>query len=45
MKIEGFLDIPFKLDVWSFFAISLNYASKQVSLMLHIFDGIPGNKK
>lgn len=45
MKIEGFLDIPFEKDIWTFFAISLNYQLGKVDLFVKLFNGGSGIMK
>ena len=45
MKIEGFLDLPFVKNTWSYFGISANYESGDIIIFLKVFDGTIGNVK
>lgn len=45
MKIEGFLDIPHKPDVWNFFAISLSYSTGQAEIYAKSFNDLKIEEK
>ncbi len=38
MIIQGFLDIEFESDIWTFFGLSCNYQTGQVFMYMKMFD-------